>query len=121
MKEEALEIRGYKFGEIILGGEIYNKDIIFTANKVLKTNWRRKKGHELCLEDLEDFLDYPVIFVGTGTQDRVKAIANLSEELVGHETEIVMLPTPKVIELYHWLSLCESYSAITAFALHLTC
>ncbi|MGE0085210.1 MAG: Mth938-like domain-containing protein [Desulfococcaceae bacterium] len=60
-------IEDYSFGKIVADGEKYHKDICIVRGKVIP-DWRRKKGHSVCPEDIRDILDAEpeILIIGTG-------------------------------------------------------
>ena len=46
-------IDSYHFGQIMINGENYSSDVIIFPDRV-QGEWRRKKGHELGLEDISE-------------------------------------------------------------------
>ncbi len=60
-------IEQYSFGKIVVDGEKYHKDIRIVGGKVIP-DWRRKKGHSVCPEDIRDILDAgpDIVLIGKG-------------------------------------------------------
>jgi hypothetical protein len=110
-------LEGYEFGRVFVDGEEHTQDVIVLPGRVV-SNWRRRKGHELALEDLAVVLDElpERLVVGTGAYGRVepdpKAIAALQQRGI----EVDVLPTGAAVELF-----AELEPARAAAALHLTC
>ncbi len=48
-----MRIDRYRFGEIVIGGEAYARDVIVFRDRVV-SGWRRRNGHSLLPEDLRD-------------------------------------------------------------------
>ncbi|RLE82999.1 MAG: hypothetical protein DRJ36_00055, partial [Thermoprotei archaeon] len=65
--EMMFRVNDYKFGEIVVEGKVYSKDLILLPGRIVE-NWWRREGHELCLDDLKEVLkeDIEVLVVGTG-------------------------------------------------------
>ncbi|MEK6589176.1 MAG: MTH938/NDUFAF3 family protein [Nitrospinota bacterium] len=53
--EKRIKIDSYSFGNIVIGGKRYTTDVIILNKRVI-SNWWRKEGHTLCLDDLKDVL-----------------------------------------------------------------
>jgi hypothetical protein len=49
-------LEDYRFGHVVVDGEVHERDLIVLPDRVVGGWWRRE-GHELVLEDLEDVLD----------------------------------------------------------------
>ena len=60
-------IESYSFGRMKINGVAYSSDLIVFTEHV-KSDWRRNKGHELHVEDLEEILRAKpeILVVGTG-------------------------------------------------------
>ncbi len=111
-------IDSYRFGEIVVGGRKFAGDIIIACDGQI-SNWWRREGHVLGIEDLEGVLeeDLEVLVVGTGSSGGLSVpeetrtrIASLGVELVADKTD----------------SACKRYNNLlgkkeVAAALHLTC
>src|SRR6266581_9499300 len=77
-------IDGYTFGRVVVDGVELTKDVIVLPGRVV-SNWWRKKGHSLAVEDLEDVIsELPErLLVGTGAAGQMvperKALRQLRE------------------------------------------
>ena len=62
-----MEINEYNFGAITVDGLAYNRDIIIFPDRIIP-DWRRKRGHELELVDLEEVINFKpdILIIGTG-------------------------------------------------------
>jgi hypothetical protein len=61
-------IEGYDFGRVTIDGREETRDVIVLPHRVVH-GWRRKDGHRLVLDDLDEVLDElpERLLVGTGT------------------------------------------------------
>jgi hypothetical protein len=111
------KLEGYRFGRILVDGREETKDLIVLPDRVL-TNWWRKDGHSLVIEDLEDVLDdLPGrLIVGTGASEQMRPNPDAIKALEERGIEVELLPTPDAVGRYQ-----ESDPATTAVAAHLTC
>jgi hypothetical protein len=91
--------------------------VIVLPDRVV-SNWWRKEGHSLVVEDLEDVLsDLPGrLVIGTGAYGRMHPDPKAIEDLRGRGIEIEVLQTDDAVRRYSSLD-----AAGTAAALHLTC
>lgn len=112
-------VENYRFGKIVINGQKYNKDLIVFPNEV-KTNWWRKDGHSLCLEDLIALEDIKTDFliVGIGSAGVMKVPSGVIQELKQKEIEVIVLKTPEAVEEYNRLAKEGKH---VAGAFHLTC
>jgi hypothetical protein len=110
-------IDDYDFGHLRVDGQEETRDVIVLPGRVV-TNWRRKKGHDLVLADLERVLDeLPArLIVGTGAYGRMKPDPSTITELRGRGIEVEAMPTAEAVARYNDLD-----PSCTAAALHLTC
>jgi hypothetical protein len=110
-------LEGYRFGRLVVDGQEVTADVIVLPDRVV-TNWRRRNGHSLVLEDLSEILDeLPThLVVGTGHDERMRpdpaALAALRERGI----EVHVLATADAVRRFEELA-PESSAA----ALHLTC
>ena len=52
------KIDSYSFGNIVIDGKSYASDVIILKDRIV-SNWWRKEGHALCLNDLISFIPSP--------------------------------------------------------------
>ncbi|MEX0834223.1 MAG: MTH938/NDUFAF3 family protein [Actinomycetota bacterium] len=107
----------YRFGSVLVDGEEQTRDLIVLPGRVV-TNWWRKDGHSLVMDDLEDVLEELPgrLVVGMGADSRMQPDAGTVEELRERGVEVEALPTDQALKRYAQLD-----PANTAAALHLTC
>jgi hypothetical protein len=107
----------YSFGRLVVDGEEQTFDLIVLPDRVV-TNWWRRDGHSLALEDLaevEDELPEKLI-LGTGAQGRLRPPRAVLEELERRGVDVEVLHTDEAVRRYGELD-----ERRTAAALHLTC
>ncbi|MHA1259861.1 MAG: MTH938/NDUFAF3 family protein [Candidatus Heimdallarchaeaceae archaeon] len=75
-------ITKYSFGRMIVNEMKYNKDLIVFPDEI-KTNWWRKEGHKLCLEDLSILKEKQpeILILGTGSLGLMKVPDEVIEKL----------------------------------------
>lgn len=114
-----MRIEDYKFGYIIIDGKTYNKDLILLPDR-LHTNWWRRSGHELHVEDIHEALavDPELLIVGTGYNGALRVLPDTQQHLDKANIELVAKKTPEACQLYNTLG--KTGRRIVA-ALHLTC
>ncbi|MEX1046199.1 MAG: MTH938/NDUFAF3 family protein [Actinomycetota bacterium] len=107
----------YRFGSVLVDGEEQTRDLIVLPGRVV-TNWWRKDGHSLVMEDLEDVLEeLPArLVVGMGADSRMRPDPKTIEALRERGVEVEGLPTDQAIARF-----LELDPKDTAAALHLTC
>jgi hypothetical protein len=110
-------IDGYRFGHVVVDGQEETADVIVLPDRVV-TNWRRRDGHGLVLEDLDAVLDElpDRLVIGTGANGRLHPDPVTLELLRERGIEVEALPTDQAVRRYGELN-----PAATAAALHLTC
>jgi hypothetical protein len=110
-------VEGYEFGRVLVDGEEHRRDVIVLPGRVV-SDWRRRNGHELVLDDLEDVLDELPgrLVVGTGAYGRVEPDPEALAALRRRGVEVDVLPTGEAVKLF-----AELESEHAAAALHLTC
>ena len=112
-----MHIDGYDFGEIIIDGKKYSKDVIIAPSGV--KSWWRVKGHEVCVKDLEPIEneDFEVLVIGTGYYGIVKVLSEVEEWAKKRGVELIAVPTKEACRIYNE----KSKEKKTVAALHLTC
>lgn len=113
-----MKIDSYSFGKIIIDGETYTKDLIIFPDKI-KTNWWRKKGHFLQLEDLEEVIafDPQNLIIGTGAYGLMRIDKQVEAKLEELNIELIAEKSSKAVEIYNGF---EDKSRVAA-GFHLTC
>ncbi len=109
----------YSFGRIVINGKTYRNDVIVSRDWI-KSNWWRKEGHAVCLEDIKEILEKKpeVVVFGTGAYGVVKVKKEVIDELKRRGIEVICEPTAKAVEIYNKL-LKEGKNVV--LAAHLTC
>ena len=110
-------IERYRFGRIVVDGHEETADVIVLPGRVVR-NWRRRDGHSLVLDDLDDVLDELPgrLVIGTGANGRLSQDPVTLELLRQRGIEVEALHTDEAVR-----RLRELDPAATAAALHLTC
>ena len=114
-----MNIESYNFGCIVVNGETYTTDLIIFPDHV-QANWWRRKGHQLCLEDLATVLEAApeVLVVGRGKWGRMLVLPETERLLQERSIRLITLETEAACRSYN--QLCEGGTRVVA-ALHLTC
>lgn len=112
-----MRIETYKFGEMVIDGKSYKKDVIIYPDRVFSP-WWRQSGHRLIREDLEDIFSYDphTVVIGTGKFGMMKVEDALLAEFEKRHIETLILKTDTAVDKYNELN---STRIIGAF--HLTC
>lgn len=110
-------IEGYRFGRVLVDGTEQSRDVIVLPDRVI-SNWWRKDGHALILEDLSDVLDElpERLVVGTGADGRMRPDPDCLKRLKERGIDVEVLRTDEAVRRYEGLDQTR-----TAAALHLTC
>jgi hypothetical protein len=110
-------IEGYRFGRVVVDGEEHTRDVIVLPDRVV-SNWRRRDGHSLVLDDLDGVVDElpERLVLGTGAHGRLEPDPGALERLRARGVEVDALPTEDAVKLFGELD-----PERTAAALHLTC
>jgi hypothetical protein len=112
-------IDSYDFGQIIINGQRYTSDVIVFPDKV-KSDWWRKEGHRLNVEDIEEALKekLDVLVVGTGYSGLVKVLPETEKYVRSRGVELIVQRTGEAYKTFN--RLVQSGKRVIA-ALHLTC
>lgn len=111
-------IDSYQFGQIVINGKKYTSDVIILPDRV-KSNWWRKSGHQLSLEDIAEVMpEKPeMLIVGTGASGLMEVLPEVKQALETQGIKLIEETTDKACHTYN--QLCRSQKVATA--LHLTC
>ena len=110
-------LEGYSFGRIVVDGEEQTRDLIVLPGRVV-TNWWRREGHSLAVEDLGEVEgELPdKLILGTGAHGQLRPPRPVIEELERRGIDVEVLRTADAVRRYGELD-----EERTAAALHLTC
>jgi hypothetical protein len=110
-------IESYSFGRVTVDGREETADVIVLPERIVR-NWRRRDGHSLVPEDLDEVLEELPgrLVIGTGANGRLHPDPVTLELLRQRGIQIESLPTDEAVRRFQELD-----PAATAAALHLTC
>lgn len=112
-------IDSYSFGKMTVDGTGYSTDVLIFGETV-KANWWRKKGHELCLDDISDAIDEfkpEVIIIGTGKVGMLKVLPETQRYIESLSIQLLVERTGQAWQTFNRLA--GSKKILGAF--HLTC
>ena len=80
---KSLKIDNCSFGTLVINGKPYTDDLIVHPDGKILMPWRRKRGHQLSMDDLGELIasSPEVIVVGTGVSGGVIPDRNLDAGL----------------------------------------
>lgn len=111
------EIDDYEFGYIVIDGDRQSRDVIILPDRIV-SNWWRRDGHSLVIDDLGDVIDElpEHLVIGSGAYGRMKPEKATIDELERRGVSVEVLRTADAVTRYAELDPSRS-----AAALHLTC
>ena len=111
-------IEEYTFGSIIIDGNQYHDDLKIFPDHIV-SNWWRKEGHILHLDDITDVLESkPKIFlIGTGYSGFLKVSDTLQKLITSQGILLIIEKTGEAWK--HYNKLAPHQKVVAAF--HLTC
>jgi hypothetical protein len=114
----APEIQSYRFGRMVVDGESHTRDLILLPERVV-TNWWRKDGHRLDVDDLQEVLSATpdVLVVGTGAYGLMKVLPETRQAIEDAGIRLQVARTGEAWQTYNDLR----ENRPTAGAFHLTC
>ncbi|MGD8969386.1 MAG: Mth938-like domain-containing protein [Anaerolineae bacterium] len=112
------QVESYRFGQMVVDGERYTKDLILLPDRVIP-NWWREQGHRLSVKDLEEVFaaQSEVLVVGTGAHGVMKVPPETRQATREAGVELRIADTDRAWRLYNELR----EKRRTAGAFHLTC
>ncbi|MBX6422425.1 Mth938-like domain-containing protein [Thermosulfurimonas sp. F29] len=112
-------IESYRFGEMVVAGRSYRRDLKIVEGEV-RPDWWRKEGHYLQPEDLEDvWAARPeILVVGTGASGVMRIDPRVREKASSLGIELEAYPTARAAERFNELLRAGRR---VAGAFHLTC
>ena len=112
------EIQALRFGRIVIDNVTYNRDVIIFPDRI-RSDWRRRDGHNLALKDLAEVLESnpEAIILGRGLFGRMKVSDDIRELITEQGIELVVLRTEGASKAYNELR--ERRRVVAA--LHLSC
>ncbi len=112
-------ISDYSFGKIVVHGEKYHKDLRIVRGKVIP-DWRRRKGHTVCTEDVRDMLESEpeILLIGTGYFGMMSADDALRELVSQKGIVLIEEKSGAAVKTYNCL-VTEGKNVAAGF--HLTC
>lgn len=115
---ELMIIESYEFGQIVVDGKRYNKDLLIFPD-VVEAGWWRKKGHRLHIADLGKVLEAKpeVLVVGTGYFGEMAVPAETRKHVESEGIDLIVQKTAKACKTFN----NQTESGYVVAALHLTC
>ena len=112
------KIEHYQFGEIIIDGRRYSRDVIIYPDRV-ESRWRREESHSLSLADVWEVVQAApeVLVIGQGRMSRMDVPTETWQGLQQAGIEVIAEPTTQACKTYNRLCAQKRVAA----ALHLTC
>jgi hypothetical protein len=111
-------IDSYRFGEIIIDGQAYQKDLIILPERIL-TNWWRESGHSLSIKDIKDVFEArpEILLIGQGAYSLMKVPKRTEQALDNAGIEVIAQSSHAACKQYNQYRLEKR----VALAIHLTC
>jgi len=114
-----MRIDSYSFGVMKVGGTEYTADLIVFPERI-RSNWWRRQGHSLAVEDLDDVLDFKpdVLVIGKGASGLMEIPASTKKVLQEEGIEVIAENTGQAWGLFNE-QIKKGRKVVGAF--HLTC
>jgi hypothetical protein len=112
------KIDAYQFGQIVVDGETYKKDVLIFSDAV-QPNWWRERGHSLSMIDVEEVMRKrpEVLVLGQGAYGRMDVPEETRVQIESAGIQVITQPTKDACQTYNQLREIKHVIA----ALHLTC
>jgi hypothetical protein len=114
-----VKIEAYSFGWMIIDGKRYTSDLLIYPDGRVEDTWRRKRGHDLSIDDISSLIQAgpEIIVAGTGANGLMKPEKGFQKKLDQKGICFISLPSIEAVESYNKLSLEKPVGA----CFHLTC
>lgn len=114
-----MHIDSYSFGEMVVDGKVYNKDLIIFPARI-KPDWWRIEGHNLAVEDLKEVFDYKpeVLVVGKGDSGLMQVPLSTQNTIKKTGIELIIDDTHEAVKIFNTETQAKK-KVIGVF--HLTC
>ncbi len=114
----APHIETFRFGHIVIDGQVHNKDVIILPGLVIG-GWWRQEGHALHPDDLQAVIQAApqALVVGQGTDGLMRVKPETRQALQAAGIELIAQPTDQACQTYNQMRAGQDVAA----ALHLTC
>jgi len=114
-----MRIDSYSFGVMKVDGREYRQDLIIFPDKI-RSNWWRREGHSLAIEDLGDIIEFKpeLLIVGTGASGMMEIPAATKQALQNAGIQIIVQKTSQACNTFNQQAECGK-KVVGAF--HLTC
>ncbi len=111
-------VDAYQFGQIIIDGKSYAKDVIIFPDRV-EPNWWRDQGHSLSIVDLQSVLAAPpqILIIGTGAHGQMNIPPETRDHLEKLKIKTLQRKSQKACQQYNQLR----ENQFVVLAIHLTC
>jgi hypothetical protein len=112
-------IESVAFGKIVIDGKPYTSDVLIFPDGSVADGWRRRSGHRLGSEDIQQLVAVrpTVLIAGTGAFGRMKPATELEDSLRQEGIRFIAASNRKAAELYNRLA--PEHPVAACF--HLTC
>ncbi len=112
-------IEKYSFGKIVVNGVTYTNDIKIVQGRVV-SDWWRKRGHSVGIEDIRDILESKprVLVIGKGQPGMMRTSGSLRRFLKKNDIELIEEKTSQAITTYN--SLLQQEKEVCA-GFHVSC
>jgi hypothetical protein len=107
----------FSFGRVTVDGEEHTRDLIVLPSRIV-SDWWRRDGHSLAMEDLDDVLDElpERLVLGVGAHSQLRPDPAVIAALERRGVRVECLPTDAAVRRYGDLD-----ERTAAAALHVTC
>ncbi|MBN2456353.1 MAG: hypothetical protein JXB29_07460 [Sedimentisphaerales bacterium] len=114
-----MRIDSYQFGEIVIDGKAYHRDVII-VDGLVKANWWRAEGHLLSVGDIKSVIAAKpsILIVGCGTSGLMKVDQDVHSGLSALNIRLEVFDTYQAVKRLNEL---WQGGINAAAALHLTC
>ena len=97
-------ITEFSFGRIVVEGQACNSDIKIVQGELV-TDWWRRRGHSVEIDDVQDILasDTEILVIGKGKPGYMQVAESLRRHLEKNNIQLIDEPTSEAIQTFNRL------------------
>ena len=98
-------IEKFSFGNIVIDGRTFTSDIKIVNGRIV-SDWWRRKGHRVDLEDIRDIIEAKpeIVVIGKGSPGMMKTTSEVRNYMENSRIRLIEEKTAKAIDTFNQLT-----------------